>query len=154
MEKKKIIWLGVIAGVYALVTRVRWVINNLSWRFAGLAIIASNNETNSCTVDLRLQLRNISSLSVRLNSIVGDIYMQGVKVGEISQAYNQIITKRSISVVDIVFELYWKGVAEAVKANILSGDIRNLNFQFMGYLEAEGRKIRIDKVITYQELVG
>lgn len=153
-KKEKILWLGVVTGAYLLLTRVRRAVRNLAWRFGGLDVIASNNETNSCTIRLLVQLRNSTPISIRLNSISGELYAQGVRIGVVNQSANQLIQANSISNVDIIGELYWDGVAQAIKTNILSGDVRNLNFEFVGYLEVENRKIKIDQLITFQELIG
>lgn len=152
-SSKKIVWLGIIAGVYLIASRVSRVVRNLAWRFTGVSVIASNNETNSATVRVGLQLRNSTPVSVLLNSIVGEIYIQGVRVGSVNQAYNMVIQRESITNLDIIFELFWSGVAQAIKTNVLSGDIRNLNFQFVGYLEVEGHKVNLNQVITFQDLV-
>lgn len=152
-SSKKIVWLGIIAGVYLIASRVSRVVRNLAWRFTGVSVIASNNETNSATVRVGLQLRNSTPVSVLLNSIVGEIYIQGVRVGSVNQAYNMVIQRESITNLDIIFELFWSGMAQAIKTNVLSGDIRNLNFQFVGYLEVEGHKINLNQVITFQDLV-
>lgn len=152
-SSKKIVWLGIIAGVYLIASRVSRVVRNLAWRFTGVSVIASNNETNSATVRVGLQLRNSTPVSVLLNSIVGEIYIQGVRVGSVNQAYNMVIQRESITNLDIIFELFWSGVAQAIKTNVLSGDIRNLKFQFVGYLEVEGHKINLNQVITFQDLV-
>lgn len=153
MSKKAAYIIIASVAAYVLLTKVRRVVSGLDWRIAGMRVLSSDPVDNSSLVSLRLQLRNTSPFSVVLSGVDGVVYIHGVECASISQALNQTIYANAISTVDLQFTLYWQGIAEAIKQNILSGNIANLTVRFAGDLIVEGRRIAIDKTITYDDLV-
>lgn len=153
MTKKQKIALVVYGALFLLITKVRNVIRNLGFRFNGISVLSTDVENNTSQVAISLLLRNSLPFSVTVDAIAGDVYLQGVQAATINQAINTTITANSITPVTVIATLRWLGVADGVRANILSGDIRNLNIQLVGTITAEGRSFNVAKTITYYDLV-
>lgn len=145
------------AALFLLLTKVRQVVNGLQFRFNGLQVLSTFAGGNVSQLRLNLLLRNPLPFTVTINDIVGKLYIQGVRA---SSYENDIdlqrpieIKGRSITPVSLDFYVSWGNAMEAVKQNILSGDISSFTAQFVGKITAEGRTFNVSKTLSYYDLV-
>ena len=157
MKQKTKIALIAYTAIFLLVTKVRQVVNGLQFRFNGIQVLSTFAGGNVSQLRLNLLLRNPLPFSVTIDDIVGKLYIQGVRT---SNYENDIdldvpieIKGRSITPIALDFFVSWPNLADAVKANILSGNIQTFTAQFDGYITAEGKRFKVSKTISYYDLV-
>ena len=157
MKKKGKIALVVYTALFLLVTKARRVINGLQFRFNGLQILSTFAGGSISTIRLNLLLRNPLPFSITIDRIQGQLYAQGVRMTNYD--YDVDITTpieikgRSITPVSLDFSVDWYKLGEAVKANVLSGDISTFTVQFVGSVTVGSHVFPVSKTISYYDLV-
>lgn len=118
-----LIWYGVLRGAQALVVGIR------DYYISGVDIA-----NRTVKVTLNVFIKNPLFVGLKLNSISGEVYMQGIGVGSVDMQYNYFLSGRSTHVIPITVELNAHGMTEALLANIQTGDIKTLSASFDGKL--------------------
>lgn len=157
MNKKGKIALVVYTALFLLITKARRVINGLQFRFNGLQLLSTFGGGTMSKIRLNLLLRNPLPFSITIDSIQGQIYAQGVRMT--NYEYDVDITTpidikgRSITPVSLDFYVDWRKLGEAVKQNVLTGDITTFTVQFVGVITVSGHAFNVSKTISYYDLV-
>lgn len=153
MKKKTVILLGLYTGLFLLITRVRRVIQGIGFKVADVSFSPSGEDGTSI-LNLDLYLNNPSLFSVTFDAIRGDVYIQGRKCAELNQVLNIPIRAQSVTAIRLQATVIWGQIADAIKQNILSGDVRTLSFQFIGSITSEGHEIPVNKYMNYYDLTA
>lgn len=157
MKQSGKIALVVYTALFLIITRIRRVINGLQFRFNGLQILSTFAGGYLSTVRLNLLIRNPLFFGVTVDAIQGQLYAQGVRMTNYDYDVNIThpidLKARSITPVSLDFLVDWSKLGEAVKANILSGDISTFTVQFVGTVTVEGHPVNVSKTISYYDLV-
>ena len=157
MSKSGKIALVVYTALFLLVTKARRVINGLQFRFNGLKVLSTFAGGTVSQLQLNLLVRNPLPLSVTIDSIRGNLYVQGVRLSSYDNDVDITtpidIKGRSITPVNLDFYVDWSNLGAAAKANILSGDITTFTMQFVGTVTVGGHAFNISKTVSYYDLV-
>lgn len=153
MTSKQKIAIVVYTALFLLITKVRRIINNLGFRFNGITILSTDPDEKTSQVQLSLLLNNSLPLSVTIDAIKGDLYIQGVPAAHIDQTLGVTIAANAITPLNLIATVDFSALNAGVKANIASGDIRNITLQLVGTITAEGRTFNVNKQFTYYDLV-
>ena len=157
MSKSGKIALVVYTALFLLVTKARRVINGLQFRFNGIKVLSTFAGGTVSQLQLNLLVRNPLPLSVTIDSIRGNLYVQGVRLSSYDNDVDITtpidIKGRSITPVNLDFYVDWSNLGAAAKANILSGDITTFTMQFVGTVTVGGHAFNISKTVSYYDLV-
>lgn len=157
MKKNTKIALLVYTALFFIITKVRQVINGLQFRFNGLQIMSSWAGGTVSTLRLNLLLRNPLPFGVTIDSIVGDVYIQGHRASNLAHDVNMTIPieikPSSITPVSLDITIDWGHAGFAIRDSIMSGSIESFTAVFDGVITVNGRSFNVKKTISYYDLV-
>lgn len=157
MKKSSRIALLVYTALFLLVTKVRRIIDGLQIRFNGLQIINSFTGNNVSVLRINILLRNPLPFGVTIDSIIGDIYIQGNRASDYAHDVNITtpieIKPSSITPASLDITVDWLNVGAALRDNIISGSISTFTAVFDGVITAGGHAFNVKKTISYYDLV-
>ena len=136
-----LLWYGVLRGAKGLIVRIK----NYSFRSIDI-------ESQTVSLNLNLMIKNPLFVGVTIKGIVGDVYAQGVKVGNINTTYNYYIAGGRTHILPVVVNLNMSDVGQAAMLNIQSGDIRTLVIAFDGKLLVGNIGIPLQLDLDYNDL--
>lgn len=148
--KQKTAWIlyGGAAFLYFFVWRgikgLKVAFNSINW---------VGGTSNSIILRLNILVKNTLFVGLTINNIKGELYCMGERIADINYNVNTTIAPRRITVIPIEFSAYFNETLQAIKNNIISGDIRTLSFSFRGSVEAAGKVVPITKTIYWEDLV-
>lgn len=105
-------------------------------------------------VKLFFYIKNPLLIGVKLRAIVGDVYMQGMKVGYVNSSYDYFLSGCKTHVIPVTVTCGIAQLGEAMIANIQSGNIQTLTVSFDGYITAgkNGVTIPVQKTLNWKEI--
>lgn len=138
-----LLYYSVLRGVSALAVGIR------GYQFAGLDF-----SENTLRVKLFFAIKNPLLVGVKLRGIVGDVYMQGIKVGEVNSEYNYFLSGCKTHIVPITVTCNISSLGEAVIANIQTGNINTLTIAFDGYASVgnNGVTLPVQTTLNWEDL--
>ena len=144
---KEIVVIGLIYALYKSYTAIR----GIECGFSGL----SYKGITSGKVVLRANfyIKNTTSVSVALQSVVGTLYIQGIAVGTINNTYNGSIKSMSTTTVPVDVACNSASLAQSIWDNISSGDVSTLTVGFSGTIKVAGVSVPINKTMSWEELM-
>ena len=90
-----------------------------------------------------------------VRSISGALISNGVTVATINQAVNKRMPSKTTVEQSILIDIHSEEALQVLSANIQSGDINNLSFEFIGEIvvgEQWPVGVKFNKVFTWQEI--
>lgn len=148
MNNKTVIIL--LLGGYALCEVLRDRLSRIRVGFGGLRIIGFGGE--SVRMRVGVMIENPLGVSVEVNEIAGDIWIEGIECGTVDWSVKQSIKPRSRSVLQFDFDGWYERLSEALVRNIEAGDIGEMAFRFVGYVRIGEIRVKIDREMRYKEL--
>lgn len=142
-------WLIGIGAALAFISRQRLSIAVKGVYLSGII----TNELIPLRVVVYLINKTIASVLIR--SISGALFSDGVKVATIGQTINKRIPANSTTEQSIMVDIHNREALQAIMANIQSGDINNLSFEFVGEIvvgEQFPVGIKFNKLFTWQDI--
>ena len=127
-----LLYYGVLRGAKSLIVKVK------SYSFAGLDIA-----NGTVQLYLNLLIKNPLVVGVQIKGAIGDVYVQGHKVGYVNMSYDYYLAGGHTHILPVVVNLSMGDVAQGALLNIQSGDIRNLTIAFDGKVYAGKNMIGI-----------
>lgn len=139
-----LIWYGVLRGAKGLVLKV----DSYSFRNIDLT-------NNTVSLNLNLLIKNPLLVGLTIKGVVGNVYVQGVQVGNVNTTYNYYISGAATHILPVIVNLHIGSVGEAAMRNIASGDIRSLTIDFDGkvYVGSWNVAIPLQFELNYNDLV-
>lgn len=139
-----LLWYGVLRGARGLVVGVQ------SYSFRGLSLT-----DGTVSFYLNILVKNPLVVGLTLKGVVGDVYIQGQRVGKVNTAYDYYLAGGKTHIIPVVVDLQLSGLGQAAILNIQSGDVRSLTIGFDGKLFIGnyyvGIPLRLD--LNYNDLV-
>lgn len=138
------LWYAVLRGARALVVKI----SDYSFRSIDVA-------SYTVSMNLNLLIKNPLLVGLTIKGIVGDVYAQGMKVGNVDMQYNYYIAGGRTHILPVVVVLDMTEVGQAALLNIQSGDIRTLTIAFNGHILVGKKEIAIPLQLDldYNDLV-
>ena len=127
-----LLYYGVLRGAKSLIVKVK------SYSFAGVDIA-----NGTVQLYLNLLIKNPLVVGVQIKGAIGDVYVQGHKVGYVNMSYDYYLAGGHTHILPVVVNLSMGDVAQGALLNIQSGDIRNLTIAFDGKVYAGKNMIGI-----------
>ena len=127
-----LLYYGVLRGAKSLIIKVK------SYSFAGVDIV-----NGTVSLYLNLLIKNPLVVGVQIKGAIGDVYVQGHKVGYVNMSYDYYLAGGHTHILPVVVNLNMGDVAQGALLNIQSGDIRNLLIAFDGKVYAGKNMIGI-----------
>ena len=127
-----LLYYGVLRGAKSLIIKVK------NYSFAGLDIA-----NGTVQLYLNLLIKNPLVVGVQIKGAIGDVYVQGHKVGYVNMSYDYYLAGGHTHILPVVVNLNMGDVAQGALLNIQSGDIRNLTIAFDGKVYAGKNMIGI-----------
>ena len=127
-----LLWFGILRGAKGLVVRIK------SYSFRSIDLT-----NNTVSLNLNLLIKNPLLVGLTIRGVMGDVFVQGYKVGTINTAYDYYLAGGHTHVLPVVVNLQMASVGQAALLNIQSGDIRTLTIAFNGKLFVGSRTIGI-----------
>ena len=127
-----LLWYGILRGAKGLVVRIG------SYGFRSI-----NIDDLSVNLNLNLIVKNPLVVGLTIKGVLGDVYVQGQKVGTVNTAYDYYLAGGHTHMLPVVVNLQLASVGQAALLNIQSGDIRSLTIAFNGKLFVGSRTIGI-----------
>ena len=118
-----LLWYGVLRGARGLIVRIK----DYSFR-------SINVSDMTVSLNLNLLIKNPLFVGLTIKGVVGDVYIQGFKVGTINTVYDYYLAGCHTHVLPVIVNLNMTDVGQAALLNIQSGDIRTLTIAFNGKL--------------------
>lgn len=118
------LWLGVLRGAKGLIVRVK------NYTFNSI------NTDGTISLNLNLLIKNPLLVGVIIKSVIGEVYAQGFKIGDVNTSYNYYIAGGRTHILPVVVNLNFSSISQALLLNIQSGDIKTLTVAFNGELIA------------------
>lgn len=137
-----LLWLGVLRGAKAVQVRMQ------SYSFRNIS-------TASGTVGLNLNLAITNPLlvGVKISRVAGDVYAQGIKIGDTNKTYDYYLSGRHTHILPVEITLDMKQTTQAAILNIQSGDVRTLTIGFDGKLYVGNIAIPVRFEMDYNDLM-
>lgn len=155
MNKKLII--SLVACSVLFVQRLKSNIEKLAVTIKSVRLQRVNFASElSADILFNILFVNPTILGVYLQSIQGDIYVNGVSVGYINNTYNYHVKGNATHLLEVVAHIDAAHSAEAIITNIESGNVNNGNLQFVGSVVVGSLfpiTVKINKVLSYGDLV-
>ena len=120
-----LLYYGVLRGAKSLIIKVK------SYSFAGIDVASG-----TVSLYLNLLIKNPLVVGVQIKGAIGDVYVQGHKVGYVNMSYDYYLAGGHTHILPVVVNLNMGDVAQGALMNIQSGDIRNLTISFDGKVYA------------------
>lgn len=127
-----LLWFGILRGARGLVVRIK------SYSFRSIDL-----PNNTVSLNLNLLIKNPLLVGLTIKGVLGDVFVQGYKVGTVNTAYDYYLAGGHTHVLPVVVNLNMSQVGQAALLNIQSGDIRTLTIAFNGKLFVGSRTIGI-----------
>ena len=127
-----LLWFGILRGARGLVVRIK------SYSFHSIDL-----PNNTVSLNLNLLIKNPLLVGLTIKGVLGDVFVQGYKVGTVNTAYDYYLAGGHTHVLPVVVNLNMSQVGQAALLNIQSGDIRTLTIAFNGKLFVGSRTIGI-----------
>lgn len=138
-------WYGVLRGARALFIGVT------GFRFTGLSLVE-----NTATFVLNFVIQNPLFVGIKLDKVVGDVYIQGIKCGRVDNVYQYYMTGGKAHNIPVAVTIDLSQLTHAAVENIMSGDVNTLTVSFDGSVTVGDNglvAIPIQKTIGLSELV-
>lgn len=138
------LWYGILRGAKSLFVGVR----NFQLQSISLA-------DNTATFVLNFVIKNPLLVGIRLQSVAGDVYIQGIQCGKVGNQYNYFLSGGRAHNIPVAVTISLSGLTDALIANINSGDVRTLTIDFDGGVSVGDNGIvyiPIQKTITWEDL--
>ena len=127
-----LLYYGVLRGAKSLIIKVK------RYSFAGIDVASG-----TVSLYLNLLIKNPLVVGVQIKGAIGDVYVQGHKVGYVNMSYDYYLAGGHTHILPVVVNLNMGDVAQGALMNIQSGDIRNLTIAFDGKVYAGKNMIGI-----------
>lgn len=137
-----LLWLGVLRGAKAVQIRMQ----SYSFRNVGLS-------SGTVGLNLNLAITNPLLVGVKINRIVGDVYAQGIKIGETNTTYDYYLSGRHTHILPVQIDLDIHQALQAAVLNIQSGDVRTLTIGFDGKLYIGNISIPVRFEMDYNDIM-
>lgn len=139
-----LLWYGVLRGVKGLVAKV------YSYSFRSI-----NFSDLSVSLNLNISVKNPLFVGLQLKGVMGDVFVQGHKVGSANTSYNYYLSGGKTHIIPVVVTLNLADVGQAALLNIQSGDVRTLQISFDGKLFVSNNSIGVPLQfdLDYNDLV-
>ena len=107
-----LLYYGVLRGAKSLIVKVK------SYSFAGVDIA-----NGTVQLYLNLLIKNPLVVGVQIKGAIGDVYVQGHKVGYVNMSYDYYLAGGHTHILPVVVNLSMGDVAQGALLNIQSGDM-------------------------------
>lgn len=118
-----LLWYGVFRGASAMIVNIK--------SFMIRSIDVANRTMD---ITLNFLIKNPLFVGLTLNRLKGNVYIQGVNVGEIDTELNYHLSGGYTHIVPVAVHLGLSELGQAAILNIQSGDIRTITIAFAGHL--------------------
>lgn len=132
----------ILGGVAALYWWIYRGYKALVMRFDGITFGYLDLAANTVTVYLNMVLRNPLLVDLYMEKISGKLYIQDVLVSDMDTPIQMTIGGQKLLKVGIPIKCNISGLSDAIKRNILSGDLRTLTVKFDGVIDM-GQKVSV-----------
>lgn len=145
MNKLGYILLGY--ALYKVVTSVKRIsVGMQSIRLTGI-------ENGRLLLRANLIVYNPTIASVMLQTVMGDLYIQGIKCGYVSQNYtNGKVRANSSTVIPVDVLVNMSQLTNSIVENIKTGDVSTLTIRFAGEASVSGVRVPIDINLNWEDL--
>lgn len=114
---------------------IRVAINNLVVGVQKVLLAGLNIEQGIVQLQVNVSIKNPLPIGVTVKDVVGDVYLQGVKVGVVKTAFDYYLGGSKVHVLPVIVTLTASGVGQALWKNIQTGDVKNLVIDFDGKIK-------------------
>lgn len=111
-------------------------------RFDSITFDSLDIANDTITLYMNIVLRNPLIADLYLASVKGELYIQDVLVSEVDADMQMEISSNKLLQVGIPVPCKLSGISEAIRDNILSGDISTLTIRFVGTIDM-GKKVSL-----------
>jgi len=140
------LYFGVLRGASALYLGIK------SYRFNHISL-----QDNTAEFIITFLIRNPLFVGIKLKSITGDVYIQGIKCGTINVSYDRYLAGRKTWSVAVPVTIDLGQFSSAIIQNINSGDVSTLTISFDGavYVGDTGLvRVPFSKTVTWDDLTA
>lgn len=109
-------------------------VKSLKFGVRDYSISDLNLSAGTAVLKINIYIKNPLLVGVLVRAITGDVYAQGVKVGNVNTTYDYKISGRKTHILPILVNLNLSNVGSAVMQNIATGDIKTLELRFDGFV--------------------
>lgn len=106
------LWYAVLRGAQALVIILK-----------GVAFSAIDIAQLTADVTLRFQISNPLMVGLRLKGIVGDIYLDGTKIGEVNHSYDYYMSGWHTHIIPVTATISGSDVLNSFLVTLQTGDV-------------------------------
>lgn len=137
-----------------------YVLRGASALFVGIrsyGVQSINTAAGTMTLQVNFVINNPLWVGLRLRSIDGEVYIQGVKCGTIDMFYDYYLSGRHAHVIPVQVVVDVKSIGQAALLNINSGDVRTLTVDFNGGVtvgKSDLMRIPIQKTLDWEDIRG
>lgn len=131
------LWYFFCRGANALIVKVK------GYSFRDVNII-----NGTVSLNLNFYIKNPLFIGLTLKSIVGDVYVQGIKVGYVNTTIDYYLSGAHTHIVPVVVNLDVAELGSAALLNIQSGDVRTLTIAFDGKIFVGDMNVGVPVNIT------
>lgn len=113
--------------------------------------------TGMITLQINFVINNPLWVGIRLRSIDGEIFIQGVKCGVIDMRYDYYMSGRRSHNIPVLVTVDTSNLGQAVLANISTGNINTLTVDFDGGVtvgKSDLVRIPLKKTLDWEDIQG
>lgn len=141
-----LLYYTVLRGASALMVGIR------SYGLKGVDVAAG-----TITLQVNFVIKNPLFVGIRLRSIDGEIFIQGVKCGVVDMRYDYYVSGRHTHTIPVLITVDTRNLGQAIINNIATGDIRTLVVDFDGGVtvgKSDLLRIPIKKTLNWEDIRG
>lgn len=141
-----LLYYGVLRGANALMVGVR-----------SYGLKSVDVADGTITLQVNFVIKNPLWVGIRLRSIDGDVFIQGVKCGVVDMHYDYYMSGNRTHTIPVLVTVDTSNLGQAVLANISTGNIRALTVDFDGGVtvgKSDLLRLPIKKTLTWEDIRG
>lgn len=141
----KLLILGIVGVLGYSLFKGHDYYSRLAYRFVGYKITdISITDNTVISIALNFQIYNPTPVTLTVNSVVGDIYVNNYYIGKLNSRIDQIIYSDSVSSVTLTVEADANRVGVVAIGELIKNKFTNMLVRFDGDITVEGIAVPVN----------
>lgn len=143
-------WAKIGLGIGALWLAFRIAAKGLVVGVSNVLLKGLDIANGKAQVQINVSVRNPLPVGVKVNDVVGEVYVGNTQVGYVNTQLNYLCSGEKTHVLPVIVNLTSQGLGQALWNNIQTGNINNLVISFDGALRVTKLNIRVPLELQFR----
>lgn len=153
MAKKKnnSVWWWIGGAAALLWLSWRGLLSRVRYRIVGLVPVRVT--ADEAVFNLVMQLYNPSGIKALVGDMYANVYINGCHVGVVSYPVNRYLRPRQVNQFTVQVTARPAQLTAVLWQQLTSGYFYNMDFDMRGYIDVEGRQLRVSLHFVMEDLI-